>query len=361
MLKILLLSRYDYSGPSSRYRSYQYLPFLSRNSCMITEEPLLDSTYVSRFFGQYGFNKFSLLTAYIKRIFKLISSQNYDLIWIEKEALPWIPAPLELLLYRFNKPLVVDYDDAIFHRYDQHPERLVNFFLGQKIDRIMARANLVIVGNPYLAQRAYSAGAKWVEIIPTVVDLSRYPKSPKDYCNGKFIIGWIGSPNTYKYLKQIEPILENFSSQVNCEVHAIGGGEKPLENIIFRNIQWTEQDEIKNLSHFDVGIMPLPDGPLQRGKCGFKLIQYMACFLPTIGSPVGVNTQIISNNQTGFLASTCDEWITALTILSQSKERRKEFGILGRKKVEAEYNLQITSLKLLQLFSSLVSSSPKKI
>jgi glycosyltransferase involved in cell wall biosynthesis len=268
---------------------------------------------------------------------------------LEKEALPWLPAWLELLLLRGRTPYLVDYDDAVFHRYDQHSASVVRWLLGQKIDRVMQNARLVIAGNDYLANRATQAGAKWVEILPTVVDIDRYPlsKAPQ---NEVFTIGWIGTPlKFFNYIKELAPVLKEICRDGGAKVVAIGAKETNIEDIPLEIKPWSEATEVKEMQQFDVGIMPLTDTPFERGKCGFKLIQYMASSRPVIGSPVGVNAEIIEQGINGFHASSQAEWLQAFQKLKNDRYLRESMGLAGRKLVEDKYNIKITAPKMLQL------------
>ena len=170
--KILVLTKYESLGGSSRYRFYQYLPYLKSQDFEITVAPLLDNKYVASI-NRGTRNLSNVSIAYFQRLCKLIKHKDYDLIWIEKELLPYFPAWLEKILVG-NIPYVVDYDDAQFHIYEHSNSKLTRIFLSEKIDRVMANSRLVVAGNKYIAERAYTAGAKRVEIIPTVIDLDRY-------------------------------------------------------------------------------------------------------------------------------------------------------------------------------------------
>ncbi len=262
-MKILLLSRYDHLGASSRYRSYQYLPYLREQGFDITVAPLLDSVYIQRLYSGRRASLFNVVRSYARRVFQLFQSNRYDLICLEKEAFPWIPAWLESLLFRCGVPYVVDYDDAVFHRYDQHASSFVRWLLGKKIDYVMRSAELVVAGNAYLARRAADAGARRVEILPTVVDLSRYPLvSPPE--NPVFTIGWIGSPVTSRYLKEVQPALKEVCGDGAARVVAIGAATLDLAEVPLEVKPWTEATEVQGLQQFDVGIMPLPDSPWQK-------------------------------------------------------------------------------------------------
>ncbi|MCG8551721.1 MAG: glycosyltransferase family 4 protein, partial [Desulfobacterales bacterium] len=242
--------------------------------------------------------------------------------------------------------------------YDMHSNKWVRRFLGQRIDRIMKHAALVIAGNTYLADRAHAAGTKRVEILPTVVDIDRYPLDTvhtgtgASKSEGCFTIGWIGSPITAHYLYSVQPVLEEVGKEVGACLMTIGAGPVNIKQIRVKDVAWSEKTESQFLNQIDVGIMPLPDTPWARGKCGYKLIQYMACGKPVIASAIGANIDIVNHEKNGFLVSSQKEWISALTRLSKDKQLRKKMGYHGRKKVEQHYCLQITAEKLLYLLES---------
>ncbi len=352
MSEILFLNLYSELGASSRYRSYQYLPFLAEHQIQVTSCPLLDDTYLQlKYAGRSG-SPFTIVIAYVKRIIALLHTRHYDLLWIEKELFPFLPGWFETFV-SLKIPYIVDYDDAIFHRYDRHPNPIIRQLLGKKIDRVMASAAIVTVGNSYLAQRAIEAGAKRVEIIPTVIDLDRYP-TPPVHTNEKFTIGWIGSPSTTKHFKLLESAFQSLSQHQAIKIVAIGASNIQMPGVDLNIIPWRDTTEVEELQKLDVGVMPLMDEPWERGKCGFKLIQYMASGLPCIASPVGVNTEIIEHGVNGFLASTPEEWVSAFKTLIDNPDLRTQMGAAGRKKVETQYCLQVTAPKLAKLLREAV-------
>jgi len=359
MIKILLLSRYENLGASSRYRSYQYIPYLRKERIKITEAPLFDNDYIRDLYNGRKKNLLKVLKAYVRRILNLYHVRDFDLIWIEKEALPWLPAWIEHKLGLAKATYIVDYDDAIFHRYDQHHFKLIRWILGKKIDRIMQYAALVLVGNKYLLERAKKAGAKRVEVLPTVIDLEKYPTDSFNN-NEIFTIGWIGSPITSHYLKIVMPALEEFCKKNTARIVLIGAKKEKLPNIPVEYVSWSEETVIKEIQKFDVGIMPLPDNAWERGKCGFKLIQYMACGLSVVGSPVGVNAKIIKDGVNGYQAKNTNEWIWALQKLKGDQALRQKMGRAGREIVEKEYCLQVTTPRLRDLIISVVEGLEKK-
>jgi len=348
-LNILALPRYQRLGPSSRVRFYQYFPALRERGFVIQDAPFFSDEYVRRLYAKEPTQLREVFSAYLRRLATLMHAQDFDLLWLEKEFLPWMPAWIEVLLAR--QPYVVDYDDAVFHRYDLHRNAFVRRVLGRKIDRVMQNATLVVAGNEYLAERARTAGAKRVEILPSVVDADLY--APALARASGFTIGWIGSPVTAPYLEQVRPALEMLTSGNQAKVSLIGAGDAiKWKNANVQILPWREEDEIQNIQQFDVGIMPLVDEPFERGKCGYKLIQYMACGLSVIASPVGVNRQIVEHGVTGFLAESEQDWQKALIFLRENPEKRREMGMAGRAKMEREYSLQAATPKLASLLRS---------
>lgn len=350
-MKVLLLSRYSSLGASSRVRCYQYLPYLRDHGFSIDVAPLLDDGYIQQLYAGKRKHISLIIRAYMHRLSILLNARSYDLLWIEKELFPWLPAWAEGLLAKMKIPYIVEYDDAIFHRYDLFPNKAVRAVLGGKIDAVMCSASIVIAGNDYLAKRAMLAGAKRVEILPTVIDLERY--KPNQNINSHiFTIGWIGTPVTSRYLHHVRSALAEVCQNNRARVVLVGSGPVSLNGVPVEVRPWYEETEVEDIRSFDVGIMPLPDSPWERGKCGYKLIQYMACSRPVVASPVGANKQIVEDGVNGFLASTKDEWVRALNTLINDHDLRVRMGNAGRKKVEMHYCLQVTAPRLAKILRS---------
>lgn len=344
-MKILILSRYSSKGASSRLRLFQYIPYLESKGCVIKISPLLDDDYLKCIYAGKRYSSLKLVFSYLKRFLLILSSCKYDLIFFDKELFPWLPAWGERFLKLFRRPYIVDYDDATFHSYDKNKNPYIRGLLKSKIAAVMKCSSVVIAGNDYIGEYAKRAGARDIYFFPTVIDLERYRliEKTKREC---FTVGWIGSPSTTKYLKIIENALEEVAKKIPLKVELIGAGEIDLQGINVMRRSWSEETEVKDIQSFDVGIMPLIDDPWERGKCGYKIIQYMACGIPVIASPVGVNTLIVDQGVNGFLASSNEDWINYLLILADDPVKRSEFGKQGRKKVEAEFCLQVTEPKL---------------
>jgi len=353
-VNITVLTRYQSAGASSRIRFYQYFGLLERiaGDLNFRTQALLGNGYLSRKY-QGASTVAQVGMAYAARAASSGLWRTPDIWWLEKELWPWGSTWLESLLLA-RRPYVLDIDDAIFHTYDTHRSGIVRRLYGKKIDTLMAGAALVTAGNEYLADRARSAGAPWVEIVPTAIDLERYPlramptvSTPR---TRPLVVGWIGSPATVKYLGAVIAPLARLAESQPVRLHVIGASAPPIPGVEIVSVPWTEESEVNAISNFDVGIMPLPDSPWERGKCGYKLIQYMACGIPVLASPVGVNAQLVRPGETGYLASNADEWHEGLRQLALDPAIASRMGATGRRLVEESYCLQVTAPRIAGFF-----------
>lgn len=353
-MRILALTRYERLGSSSRVRFYQYFPYLHAQGIEITSIPFFRDAYVQNLYAGRRANSISVLNAYIKRLIALFSSSKFDLLWIEKELFPWLPAWFEIFLHKLGFPYVVDYDDAVFHRYDMHKTGLVRGLLGRKIDQVMRHSALVIVGNEYLADKAKQAGASRVEYLPSVVDVNRYQlKQPQKVST--FRVGWIGSPLTAKYLSLVDDVVQELANESDIQMVLLGiGPNSPFKGVPTEVLAWNEEIELILSQKMDVGIMPLIDEPFERGKCGYKLIQYMAGGIPVVASPIGVNRHIVEHQVNGYLAASKEDWLFALRSLRDNLEKRAAMGWAAHRKAEKLYNLQVTAPVLYHLLMSVI-------
>jgi len=346
---MFLLTKYTRIGASSRYRTFQFLPTLRKAGLHCTVSPLFDDAYLMHKYEYGRASVLHLLSAFARRLWIILNMPQDVVVMVEYELLPFGPALIERWLVWRGCRLVVDYDDPLFHQYDQHTSFWVRRLLGRKIATVMRLADTVIAGNAYLSDYAWRAGAKRVVVIPTVVDLMRYPLLPAAINSTIFTIGWIGSPTTAKYLHAVGPALAAVCQGGRARLRVIGSGPINMPGVPLECLDWSEATEVDQMRSFDVGIMPLPDEPWARGKCGFKLIQYMACGLPVVASPVGVNAEIVEEGVNGYLARSIDDWQRALARLMASSDDCKRMGQAGRRKVEAEFSLQVTAPKVLKV------------
>lgn len=359
--RILFFTKYSRAGASSRYRTFQFLPYLQEAGLHCEVAPLFDDRYLATKYQLGQAHPMDVARALARRLLQLFRVRQFDLLVLEYELLPYFPAWVEQLLARHGVRYAVDYDDALFHQYDQHPGRLVRSVLADKIANVMRAASLVTVGNEYLADYAIRAGAKWVEQVPTVVDHRKYAARPAGTTDDAVTIGWIGSPATAKYLQAISEPLASACRSTGARVRLIGAGADALPGIPADIQAWDEATEAESIAAFDIGIMPLADGPWERGKCGFKLIQYMACGVPVIASPVGVNRRIVEHGVHGFLASSAKEWVEAITGLAADASARARMGAQGRLRVEDFYSTQVVAPRIVRLLLQAAGANPEQV
>lgn len=330
---------------SSRMRSYQYFPYLEKAGMQVTVKPFFDDAYLKDFYAGKK-NISAVLKSYVRRLGVLFSVFSYDRVVIEKEIFPFLPALAEWMLKLLGIQYIVDYDDAIFHHYDQSANPLIKNFLGNKIAKVMRFSGTVVAGNQYLADYAARSGAKNIEIIPTVIDLERYPmkqNTDADQC----IVGWIGTKTTFeKHLLPCKDWIKALQHQEpNIRFHIVGITEDMDLGKNVKYIRWTEESEVAEILKMDIGLMPLQDSKWEKGKCAYKLIQYAACGIPGVASDVGMNREVTVPGETGILASADEEWIQAIKTLKSNTELRHQMGRNARKKVEERYCIQQTSTK----------------
>jgi glycosyltransferase involved in cell wall biosynthesis len=349
MKKICILSRHATLAASSRLRTNQYVDFLVQAGYHVDVFPFFDECYLRNLYSTRRRNKFCLLKAYVKRFILLLRLGKYDCLWIEKELFPYLPGFVEHLITILNVPYVLDYDDATFHTYDNHKSSIIRFLLGKKLRPLIKNSFAVTVGNKYLADYAERVGASRIFLIPTVIDINKYLIDKKNISGDKFRVGWIGTPQTTKYLKDIIVALNALAKEIPLCLVLVGASD--IGHVLFdvEYHQWSEYAEVEILNTIDVGLMPLPDEPWERGKCGYKLIQYMALGKPIIASPVGVNLDILEND-VGLVATSSIEWRNALLNVFYSGDMRIRFSQNARRLVESEYNLNVTVPSVLEIF-----------
>ncbi len=334
-MKILILTKYDKLGASGRVRFFQYFEQIENKNISFTTCPFFDDYSLSFFYKTGKRRVLNVFFSYFRRFWYILISFKYDLIFIEKEVFPYLPSFFENILFYINKNYIVDFDDAIYLNYDNSNNLFVKFFLKNKLLRLLKNAQLITVGNQYLYNYFVKYNQK-IKLLYSIVDDKKYipfNTEKKD----KLVIGWIGTPTTYKYLKSIENILIDICQKYPIKVIIIGAEDSSNKTFQFK--KWILSEEIENINEFDIGIMPLFDTDWEKGKCGFKLLQYMACGKPVIASPVGINVDIVTPN-VGFLAKNQVDWENAISVLIENEVMRRQFGFNARKRIEENFSFQ---------------------
>ena len=344
-MNVLFLPKYGPKAASTRHRYLQYFPHLESEGISCHASPLLDDAYLAKKFETGRTPPVDALRGYTHRLLALTGARRFDLAMVHCELFPYLPSWGEAILPRLGVPYVYDFDDAIFHNYDQSRLSVVRALFSGKLARVARGAALVTAGNEYLA--AWSRRfQRRVEVLPTVVDLARFPRVSPARAPGPFVIGWIGSPSTAPYVSLVAEALAQVSRGDSARVVLVGSGPVDLPGVPVEVRPWSEATEAADIGRFDVGVMPLPDTPWARGKSGFKLIQYMAGGLPVVASPVGANRDIVEHGVNGFLAGTAEEWVSALETLRADPGLRDRMGRAGRERVRQRYSLAVTAPRL---------------
>src|SRR5271165_4161793 len=296
---------------------------------------MLDDVYLQALYSKGRRSIVHTLVGYWHRGAHLRGLGECDLVICDQEFLPYFPPFVEAWLASRCSRLIVDYDDAAYFKYQGIPG------LRNRIAVLMAAAEAVVVGNRYLEEYA-ARHSRNVHLIPTVVDTSRYePK--QDYAAHEGVrLVWIGTPITAGFLQPMAPVLTALHEKyADLQLRLVGAGNVLRDALPFAEVvEWSEAYESKLLAECDVGLMPLPDNDFTRGKCGLKLIQYMAAGLPVVGSPVGANRAIISEGEDGYLAEELKDWHAGLERLITSEDLRREFGRKGATKARQKYSLE---------------------
>jgi glycosyltransferase involved in cell wall biosynthesis len=353
--KILFLVPYPLKhAPSQRFRVELFEPFLKESGFQYKIAPFIDEkTWDILYKGGSAFQKtIGILKGYLKRWkIVLFEAPAYDYIFIHRETAPLGPPIFEWLLAKvFRRKIIYDFDDAIWIPNTSKENNLVAWFKAfWKVKLICKWSYKVVGGNVYLCNYAKQFN-KNVVLIPTCVDVvnghNQY-KTPKE---DNLVIGWTGSHSTLVYLDEIIPEIERLNKEFDFTFSVIANKNPELPLANFEFIPWKEETEVADLLNFDIGIMPLTPDKWSEGKCGFKLIQYLALGIPAVASPVGVNNEIIKHNKNGFLVNTQDEWYEALKILLSNFQMRKQMSEAGRDSIVNRYSVQTYKTAFLNLF-----------
>lgn len=329
-------------APGQRFRFEQYFDYLEENGFECHLSPLLDEADDKLIYspGNY-WKKFLLLISQSgKRQVDLEKIDQYDIVFIFREALMTRSIYYEKQFARSKAKLIYDFDDAIWKNDTSPANRFFSWVKNPlKINKIMGLCDVVFAGNYYLAEYALQFN-KNVNVIPTTIDTEEYQCIPKKESD-TIVIGWSGSLTTIKHFELALPFLnilkKKYGNRISIKV--IGDANYINEDLGIRGIAWQREVEVKELSTFDIGIMPLEDDEWSRGKCGLKGLQYMALEIPTLMSPVGVNNDIIQHGVNGFLPKNTEEWVEQISLLIESSEARKKVGRAARETVLAKYSV----------------------
>jgi glycosyltransferase involved in cell wall biosynthesis len=360
---VLTSAPYDTSGP--RYRIEQWARHLGSDGFQFTFAPFESEALHNVIYqpGRYTRKAMLTLEACVRRFQTIAMARDFDVVLIFREAMLVGPAVIEHFLAREGLPIVFDFDDAIWVPYRSPSNTrwsyLKCFGKAATICRLSAR---VIVGNRHLADYARRFNTN-VVVVPSTIDTDVYsarrPSADED--DHLVTIGWTGSHSTVQHLDTLRPALARLRQRCAFRLHVIGATSYTVDGVETVVQPWRAESEARDLHSFDIGIMPLPDGDWNRGKCGMKLLQYMGAGVPAVGSPVGMNAEIIRDGVDGFLASTEEEWVEKLCALIRDRRLRHDIGGAGRRTVEERYSARVWAPKVGEILeSAAAASSPRR-
>jgi glycosyltransferase involved in cell wall biosynthesis len=348
---------YD-TSPGQRFRIEQWETHLQKLGVEITYIPFEDQDLrgVVNQPGQYP-KKFTLaMKAFSRRWREIPKAAEFDVIYVFREAALFGPAFFERSIARSGKPMIFDFDDAVFLRSEASVNGYLNYLkLPGKIKTICRLSAHVMAGNSYLADYARQVN-KNVTIIPTTIDIDKYLPYNLDKPVAEIpTILWSGSRPTVQNLNTLRGALQKLAREEKFKFRVIGTADYELPGVETEATPWRAETEIEELRTGDIGIMPLPDDLWSKGKCGLKALQYMALGIPTVCSAVGANMEIIRDGENGFLAASEDEWVAKLKILLHNPETRRQLGKAGRETVEEKYSALVQAPRVYEIFASVIN------
>ena len=352
----LMPALYD-TSPGQRYRLEQWEPLLRERGVDITFASFEDEDLHALLYKRGMMRKkLQLVTRGLGRRLSLVQkAKNFDLVYILREAALLGPPVFERLIAQSGVPMVFDFDDAIFVSYRSPSNGYLSYLkFASKTKTICRIASHVMVGNPYLAEYARQVNDR-VTVIPTTIDTDKYRVPERREKPGPPVIGWTGSHSTVQHLDTMRGALKKLAERESFRLRVIGTPAYECPPVDVEAMPWRAETELEDLSEIDIGMMPLPDDRWSKGKCGLKALQFMALGIPTICSTVGVNTDIIHDDQNGFIAATEDEWVEKLSRLLRSAELRQRLGHAGRATVEEKYSAITQTPRVYEIFKSVLS------
>lgn len=351
---LILCAHRPKRSPSQRYRFEQYLPFLESQGFTFTFSYLLNEKDDQVFYSQGHFlgKVLILLKSVFIRLKDLGRFKNYNIIFIQREALFLGSSLFERSAAKSGAYTIFDFDDSIWLADTSPGNKKWEWIKKpEKFFDTVKSVHRVIAGNAYLAEKVLPLNSH-TQIIPTTIDTNFHKPKPELRNKEVITIGWSGSISTIKHFELLLPVLlkvqERYKERVTFKVL----GDKHYKHVQLQAqaLAWTEETEVDELNCFDIGLMPLPNDDWANGKCGLKGLSYMACGVATIMSAVGVNTQIIQHGENGYLARNHEDWFELICKLVEDAELRKKLGEKGRTTVVNSYSVQANKHLYLEAF-----------
>ncbi|WP_420569040.1 glycosyltransferase family 4 protein [Thalassovita sp.] len=358
-LKVLFLTRYPVQGASSRYRVFQYLPFLEKLGVQADVQSLMDADMyaLSTQPGQTMRKIWATVCAVARRLWALRKWRQYDLIYLQRELLPFGPPIIERWLKRRGAVVMFDYDDALFiHKSSRYTPLASLVRSPDKVRQLFTIVDCTVAGNNWLRDAARADGGV-AETLEVAEDTARIPMHAPHTNDRPVTIGWLGSPSTVKYLHLIAPVLRDIAARFpDVRFRIMGGGNFCMEGVPWQLSDWSIEAELEALADFDIGLMPLPSEDWAKGKSGGKARTYMAAGVVPVCAAIGYNNELLTDGQTGFLCASPEDWTRALEAALDDAQLRQRIASAARAEVETRFDLEATAGKMRQLFDRVLEA-----
>lgn len=339
-MRLLFLAVHDRDlSPSQRYRFEAMEPALRQAGVEVDYSPALRVTEARDFYGRVPARRKATiaLKALLRRAVSL--AHRADVVFVQREAFFMLNEWSEWLVH-LRAPIVFDFDDAIWMPAISEANKRFGFLKNfEKVARTVRLADTVLAGNAWLGDWARQFSSN-VHVVPTVVDTERFKPSPRPE-RDFLTLGWSGSPSTFAHLRMLLPALERVKARFGdrLRLRVMGDPTFRYEPLNLQGEKWTPEAELALLAETDISVMPVPDETWSLGKCGLKGLVAMASGAATVMSPVGVGREIVEHGVNGMLATTEDEWVTALTQVIEQPELRARLSVAGRQRVVDHYSV----------------------
>ena len=356
-LSVLFLTRYPVDGASSRYRVFQYLPHLQALGVQATVQSLMDGPMyrLSTQSGRTGAKVWATCRAVLRRLWGLRNWRRYDVIYMQRELLPFGPPLLERWMKARGAVLFFDYDDALFiHKPSRYTPLASLLRAPGKVRELFRLVDCTVAGNDWLRDAARAEGGQ-AETLEVAEDTARIPMHAPHSNDRPVTVGWLGSPSTVKYLHHIAPVLRDLASRhPDLRFQIMGGGDFTMDGVPWDLQDWSLDGELRALAGFDIGLMPLPPEDWAQGKSGGKARTYMAAGVVPICSAIGYNRELIRDGETGFLCETPDQWAQALERAVTDPALRQRIATAARADVVARFDPAQQAAKMRALFDQVL-------
>jgi glycosyltransferase involved in cell wall biosynthesis len=344
--------------PSQRFRIEQWRGPLEESGIRVRLAPFADLRLMKLLYepGRLAEKMAGMVAGCARRLADVATAGRGDAILIHRAAWLGGPALLEQLLMVWRKPILFDFDDAIYLRHTSGANRLFDWlkFPG-KTAALCRMSSLVVAGSDYLAAYARVHNRR-VVVVPTSIDTDLYMPTERDECRRRVVVGWTGSATSMTHLEMFAPVLRQLLAHRDVQIRVQSNRPPALTGVPFVFRPWRVATEIDEIRAFDIGIKPMPDDQWARGKCPMKELQYMALGIPAVCSAVGTSAEAIRDGENGFLANSAEQWLERLTRLVDDPALRRKIGLAGRQTVQERYSTRVCATRFAEEIRSVVEA-----